>query len=264
MGFALGPKATQAGHRLASFDSIGSTNAEAMARLRAGERGPLWIAARAQTAGRGRRGRDWATPEGNLAASLLTMTDVPLWKAATLGFVAGLALDEALKLCAPGLPVTLKWPNDVLVQDKKCAGILLESEPVDGRLAVAIGIGVNVVAAPQGLPVQATSLAALGQHVSAEYLFAALTDAWIAFEQIWENGRGLPEIRAQWLKRASGLGAPVSVQVGNDVRRGIFETLDEEGRLVLRASDNSKVTVTAGDVHFGSAATILQPVAEPR
>jgi BirA family transcriptional regulator, biotin operon repressor / biotin---[acetyl-CoA-carboxylase] ligase len=235
-----------------------------LARMRAGERGPLWIAARAQTAGRGRRDRDWATPDGNLAASFLTATDVPLSKAATLGFVAGLALDEALKLCAPGLPVALKWPNDVLVQNMKLAGILLESEPVDGRLAVVVGIGVNVVAAPQGLPLPATSLAALGKPVRTVDLFTALTDAWTAFERIWDAGRGLSAIRSQWLKRAAGIGAPVSVQMGNNVLRGIFETLDEEGRLVLRTPDNSKVTIAAGDVHFGTAATIPQTALEPR
>src|SRR5262245_45170785 len=191
MGFALGPQAVQAGHRLVSFGSIGSTNAEALTRARAGESGPLWIAARAQTAGRGRRDRGWETAEGNLAASLLMTTSVPLSKAATLGFVAAVALDEALQLCAPGLAVALKWPNDVLAQGMKLAGILLESEERGGKLAVVVGIGVNVVSAPDNLTLPATSLAALGKQVRPDDLFAALTDAWLAYERIWNHGRGL-------------------------------------------------------------------------
>jgi BirA family transcriptional regulator, biotin operon repressor / biotin---[acetyl-CoA-carboxylase] ligase len=259
MSFQLGPRAAQAGHRLTSFDTIGSTNTEALSRLRGGERGALWVAARAQTTGRGRRDRTWSTAEGFLAASLLMLTEAPLARAATLGFVAGLALGEALQLCAPDLSVALKWPNDVLVDGKKLAGILLESEPVDGKLAVVIGIGVNVVSAPQDLNLPATSLADLGRQVRAEDLFAALTDAWIALERIWDNGRGLPAIRTRWLDRAFGLGAPVSIETGNDVLRGMFETLDDEGRLILRAADRSEIAISAGDVHFGVAATVQEP-----
>ena len=264
MGFALGPQAIQAGHRLVSFDTIGSTNAEALTRARAGEGGPLWIAAGAQTAGRGRRDRGWETAEGNLAASLLMTTGVPLSKAATLGFVAAVALDEALQLCAPGLSIALKWPNDVLAQGMKLAGILLEVGGARRKLAIVVGIGVNVVSAPTNLPLPATSLSALGKQVRAEDLFAALTDAWVAYERIWNHGRGLADIRSQWLMRAAGIGAPVSIQMGSNILQGIFETLDEEGRLVLRASDNSQIVIAAGDVHFGSIATIRQPAMEQR
>lgn len=266
MTFALGPRAAAAGYRITSYDSIGSTNAEALECARAGDRGPIWIAARAQSAGRGRRGRDWSTSEGNLAASLLKVVDVPLARAATLGFVAGLALDEALRLCASGVRVGLKWPNDVLASGAKLAGILLESEPMEqGRvheheLAVVIGIGVNVASAPSALPYPAISLAKLGFHVLPELLFAALTDAWIEFERIWDEGRGIATVRSLWLARAEGLNAPVAVRVGSNVIRGIFETLDDQGRLIVRAADHSLIPVAAGEVHFGLAATISGPV----
>ena len=255
MAFTLGPRAAQAGYRLAGYQSIGSTNSEALDRVHAGERGPGWIAARAQTTGRGRRGRGWSTQDGNLAASLVIVVNAPLPVTATLGFVAALALHRALVSCAHGLPVSLKWPNDVLASDRKLAGILLESETLDGAVAMVVGMGVNIVSAPADVPFPATSLAALGQAVSAEHVFAELSDAWIDVYAAWDQGRGLATIRSQWLRHAAGLGGPIAIHTGDTVLQGIFQTLDEQGRLVLRKPDGSDVLVTAGDVYFGSAAT---------
>ena len=262
MAFTLGPRAAETGYRLADYDTIGSTNSEALARARAGDRGPLWIVARTQTAGRGRRGRGWSTAEGNLAASLLLHCRVPLTVAATLGFVAGLALKDALALCAPGLPVQLKWPNDVLVSGRgKLAGILLESEPLDSGVVIAVGIGVNVGSAPDGLPYPATSLADLGKPVTPQALFTALSDAWVGAAQDWNLGNGLPSIRRQWLEHAAGRGERVAVQMGERIARGVFETIDDDGRLILRSDDGSPVAVAAGEVYFGAAAG-TQPARE--
>src|SRR5689334_6014952 len=108
MAFALGARAREAGYKLAAHESVDSTNAAALATARSGETGPLWVVTRRQTAGRGRRGRAWSTGEGNLAASLLLTTNIAPAAAATLGFVAGLALDDALRSCAPGAPIALK------------------------------------------------------------------------------------------------------------------------------------------------------------
>src|SRR4051794_4522794 len=163
MAFSLGPRASSAGYRLAAFDHIGSTNAEALARARDGERGPVWFVTSEQTAGRGRRHRPWIAPRGNLASSVLEVMDVSPAAAATLGFAAGLALVAALRSTAPEeMKFTLKWPNDVMADGKKLAGILLEAEVVGDRLALVVGIGTNVVAAPQATPTPATSLSALG------------------------------------------------------------------------------------------------------
>jgi BirA family biotin operon repressor/biotin-[acetyl-CoA-carboxylase] ligase len=256
MAFALGPQAAGAGHRLAAYDSIGSTNTEALTRARAGERGPLWIVSRAQTEGRGRRGRAWSTQEGNLAASLLIAVAVPLASAATLGFVAALALHRALENCAGGLTTALKWPNDILAGERKLAGILLESEAAGGGTIVVVGMGVNVVSAPQDTPHPATSLAALGYPVSAEHVFAELSDAWTDCYARWDGGRGMDMIRSQWLARAAGLGREISVSTGGGaILHGIFRTLDGEGRLLLRRDDGEEIAVTAGEVHFGPAAT---------
>ena len=189
MPFSLGSRAISAGYRLAAYESIGSTNAEAMSRARDGECGPIWFVTSEQTAGRGRRNRPWIAPRGNLASSILEVINVSPAVAATLGFAAGIALETALRnVSGKASPETagtehmnfsLKWPNDVLAGPQKLAGILLEAEAVaDNRLAVVVGIGTNVVAAPEGTPTPATSLAALGVHVGAEELFATLSDSW--------------------------------------------------------------------------------------
>src|SRR6185312_17553258 len=131
MPFSLGPRAISAGYRLAAFDSIGSTNAEAISHARAGEYGPIWFVTSEQTAGRGRRHRPWVAPRGNLASSIMEVMQVPPAVAATLGFAAGLALVTALRrLSAAGAQFSLKWPNDVLAGSHKLSGILLEAEAV--------------------------------------------------------------------------------------------------------------------------------------
>src|SRR3954447_23546051 len=192
MPFALGPRAASKGYKLIAFDKVGSTNAEAMARARDGECGPAWFVTSEQTAGRGRRHRPWIAPRGNLASSILEVLDISPAVAATLGFAAGLAIETALQrvsveasLRSAGseqMKFSLKWPNDVLAGRHKLVGIGLEAEAVAGdRLAVVVGIGTNVVAAPEGTPTPATSLAALGVHVGAEDLFTELSDAWAEY-----------------------------------------------------------------------------------
>jgi BirA family transcriptional regulator, biotin operon repressor / biotin---[acetyl-CoA-carboxylase] ligase len=267
MPFTLGHRAASAGYRLAAFDQIGSTNAEAMARARDGERGPMWFVTTEQTAGRGRRQRAWIAPRGNLASSILEVIDVSPAVAATLGFAAALSLEAALQKVsveaalraggADALKFALKWPNDVLAGDKKLAGILLEAEAVaGGGLAVVVGIGTNVVAAPEGTPTPATSLAALGVQIGAEELFAALADAWVEFRGIWANGRGFAEIRRLWLERAARLGEKVAIQTGISAIEGTFDTIDETGCMIVRLADGRRVPVSAGEVYFGNAASV--------
>ena len=267
MTFTLGSRASSAGYQLAAFDQIGSTNAEAMARAREGEGGPMWFVTSEQTAGRGRRQRAWIAPRGNLASSILEVMDVAPAVAATLGFAAGLSLEAALQRVSveaalrmggsDALKFSLKWPNDVLAGRNKLAGILLEAEAVAGnRLAVVVGIGTNVVAAPEGTPTPATSLAALGVQIGAEELFAALSDAWVEFRGIWDNGRGFAEIRRLWLERAAGLGEKVAINTGSVTLEGTFDTLDESGCLIVRTADGRRVPVAAGEVYFGAVASV--------
>src|SRR6202166_4811180 len=266
MAFTLGPRANSAGYRLAAFDQIGSTNAEALARARDGERGPIWFVTTEQTAGRGRRSRPWIAPRGNLASSVLEVIDVSPTVAATLGFAAGLALEAALQkvsleasLRSAGsddMKFSLKWPNDVLAGRQKLAGILLEAEAVaDHGLAVVVGIGTNVVAAPQGTPTPANSLAALGVHIGAEDLFGALSDTWAEFRGIWDLGRRFGEVGRVWLERAAGLGQRVAIHTGGSTVEGTFDSIDDSGCLVVRTSGGRRVPISAGEVYFGSAAS---------
>jgi BirA family biotin operon repressor/biotin-[acetyl-CoA-carboxylase] ligase len=265
MAFKLGPRAISAGYRLATFDKTGSTNAEAMARARDGERGPMWFVTSEQTAGRGRRHRPWVAPRGNLASSILEVIDVSPAVAATLGFAAGLALEAALQrvsveasLRSAGsdhMKYQMKWPNDVLAGGQKLAGILLEAEAVaDNRLAVVVGIGTNVVAAPRARRRPRPRWRRSGSGRRRE-LFAEFSDAWAEFRGIWDDGRGFGEIRRLWLERAAGLGQPVAVQAGATAITGTFDTIDEQGCLIVRKADGTRVPVSAGDVYFGSAAS---------
>jgi BirA family biotin operon repressor/biotin-[acetyl-CoA-carboxylase] ligase len=192
--------------------------------------------------------------------------DVAPGVAATLGFAAGLALEAALQnltaqtAAQRGIPLSidyrLKWPNDVLANAQKLAGILLEAESMaSGGLAVVVGIGTNVIGAPTDTPYPATSLRSLGLDVSAGDVLAALTDAWTEFRGIWDNGRGFGDIRKAWLQRAAGLGAPVSIRSGATVIEGLFDSIDDTGCLMIRTLDGRLIPIAAGDVHFGSTAS---------
>lgn len=270
MAFSLAPTAQHEGYRLEAHETVGSTNALALERARQGDPGRLWIVSKHQESGRGRRGRAWATEPGNLAATLLIVDRHELRFAATLGFVAGLALSDALDAVLPGKRIDvgldgggaradrfeLKWPNDMLANGAKLAGIGLESTMLDeGRFGVAVGIGVNVVAHPEGLPYPATSLKVLGAGCDAETLFLALSDAWNTNCRIWDQGRGLVAIRERWLARAAGLGSEVAVRVEGEIVRGVFETIDEDCRFVIRDREGKAITIAAGDVHFGAVAS---------
>ncbi|MGB3448437.1 MAG: biotin--[acetyl-CoA-carboxylase] ligase [Xanthobacteraceae bacterium] len=262
MALPRGPRARAAGYGLTAFDAVGSPNAEALTAARSGERRSTWFVTTEQTAGRGRRQRTWVAPRGNLASSVLEVLEVSPSVAATLGFAAGLALERALRnvsvetLARGGANVdyTLKWPNDVLGNTHKLSGILLEAEALaDGRLAVVVGIGTNVIAAPEGTPYPATSLRALGVDVGAEDVFAALSDSWAECFGIWSNGRGFGEIRRLWLERAAGLGEQVSIQSGSSIVAGTFDGLDESGCMVIVTPSGARETIAAGDVYFGTA-----------
>ncbi len=257
--FALAAQAVTAGYGLSSHDSVGSTMTEARAAAEAGVSGPHWFVAREQTAGRGRRGNAWATPSGNLAASLLwPLHGVAAAEAARLGFVAGVALREALRGALGPMEaahLALKWPNDVLADGDKLAGILLELDTFGGDRAMILGFGVNLAHAPTDLRYPAASLRGLGYEVTPEALFTALTAAWLEAARTWDEGRGFPHIREAWLRDAAGLGGPVAVATAVGFARGTFETIDGNGRLVIRGADGATRWVTAGEVHFGAAAT---------
>jgi BirA family biotin operon repressor/biotin-[acetyl-CoA-carboxylase] ligase len=239
-----------AGVRHIAFDTLGSTNTEALTRARAGERGPLWVTARSQSAGRGRRGRSWVSPPGNLHASLLLSEPSPEPVAQQLSFVAGLALHDTLCDTAPQLrPLfKLKWPNDVLLGRDKLAGILLEGERTPSY-AVVIGFGVNCVAHPADTDFPAADLRTAGATVAPEVLMEGLLASMQRRLTQWQSGAGFVEIRADWLKRAAGLGEPIRVRLPDRELSGHFQGIDTDGRLLVEQPDGL-IAVAAGEV-FG-------------
>lgn len=244
------PIVRAAGVRHIALHAAGSTNAEALERARAGERGPLWITAAEQSDGRGRGGRMWLSPPGNLYATLLLSEPCAPAQAPQLAFVAALALHDAVAHRAPAQAsgLALKWPNDLLLAGAKLAGILIESEnaPV---FSLAVGIGVNCVSHPGDTAYPATDLAATGASVTPEMLFAALAGAMQRRLTQWARGEGFAAIRADWLTRAFGLGRDISVRLPDREFSGRFDGLDELGRLLVTRAGR-QTAVTAGDV-FG-------------
>jgi BirA family biotin operon repressor/biotin-[acetyl-CoA-carboxylase] ligase len=253
-------------YRLLHLASTDSTNAEAMRRALAGERGPLWVLADRQTTGRGRSGRAWVSSAGNLFASLLVEMTGPVAKAGQLSLVAGVAAIEAIRSMgplggplggplAPGAGLRLKWPNDVLLGLAKAGGILVESSTrgaQEGRVAV-IGIGLNLASAPPGLEPGATYLAAHGLTLSpreALCFLAGTMDAWL---KIWNEGEGFAAVRAAWLERAGPLGEPLTVHGVAGPVRGRFAGLDDEGALLVAGADGGERRFTYGDVTLETA-----------
>jgi BirA family biotin operon repressor/biotin-[acetyl-CoA-carboxylase] ligase len=236
--------------------TLDSTNAEALRRA-AREPGPLWILARAQTAARGRRGRPWVTGAGNFAATLLMTPPGGVATAALRSFVAALALRDALADATGARgALALKWPNDVLLDGRKVAGILLETAEAGGRLA--IGFGVNLGDAPEPARLEAAALAptsvlaATGVVVGPEALLDRLAPAFAAWEARLVT-EGFGPLRAAWLAGAARLGEPLVARLPDRSVSGRFETIDGTGALVL-ATQAGRVVLAAAEVHFPEAA----------
>jgi BirA family biotin operon repressor/biotin-[acetyl-CoA-carboxylase] ligase len=238
---------TAAGIRHVRFAALDSTNAEALQRARAGERGPLWISAERQTAGRGRRGKIWVSPPGNLYATLLLVEPCAAALAPQLSFVAGLAIHDAVARTAAGIAASLKlkWPNDLLLFGKKLAGLLIES---DSRpFAVAIGIGINCASHPDETSYPATDLRSERCAIAPLDLLSTVAAAISRRLDQWQAGADFASIRADWLARVAGLGAPIKVRLPERQLDGVFEGIDESGRLLL-ATGASTQTIAAGEV----------------
>ncbi len=237
------------------LDEVDSTNAEA-ARIAPTLAGPTWILGLHQTAARGRRGRVWANPQGNFAATLVMRPSEPPERVALRSFVAALALRDACIL-ATGRPAafTLKWPNDVLLNGGKVAGILLESTGAGGTVShIAIGIGVNLIAAPPKTAVEAGALPPVSLHggtgvrVAPEEFLDLLAPCYAARETQFTT-LGFDPIREAWLAAAARLGQPIRARTMTEDHHGTFETVDADGALVLKTA-NGRVTLPAADVFF--------------
>lgn len=238
--------------RIIAFDDIDSTNAEACRLAEAHEVGPVWITALRQHAGRGRRGRSWETGEGNLAATYLFTTSKPPAEAAQISFVAALAVADLARAFVPAALVTLKWPNDPLIDARKAAGILVESGVRSGEgLWVAVGCGVNLARAPldSNRPVTAFADHIEGPPPSPSAALEVLAGALDHWRAIWEAS-GFAPIAEAWTSSAHGLGQACTANLPGETVRGIAEGLDSDGALRLRLEGGGVRRITAGDVFF--------------
>ena len=236
------PKGWPDGVRLIRFDLLDSTNEEARRLAAAGDTGPVWIAARMQSKGRGRRGNSWISEPGNLFATLLK--SAPNATAAQLGFAASLATADVVGAYISPSRVRLKWPNDVLLDNRKVAGILLETA---GPETVAIGIGINLAHHPEGTETPAISVnSATGRSIDPDDAIVNLAARFAAWYGTWRS-QGFAGLKPHWLKLASGLGAPIRARLAASEIKGVFEDLDHDGALLLR-NDAGLTRITAAEV----------------
>ncbi len=234
---------------------IDSTNAEGFRRAGTLD-GQVWILSGLQTAGRGRRARPWSSPQGNFHGTLVLKPTEPPETVALRSFAAALALRDAL-VALTGLPqsFTLKWPNDVLCNGGKLAGILLESQGLGGPNPVlCIGIGVNLIAAPDASQVEAGAVPPVsllhetGLRITPEVFLDALADAFVRWEATFTT-EGFAPLRAEWLAHAARLGDTIRARTGSETREGVFETIDSAGNLILRMA-HGPVAIPAAEVFF--------------
>ena len=233
--------------RIEQVAEIDSTNEACRLRALAGEAAGLVIRADRQTAGRGRRGRNWSSPPGNLYTSILLRPQRPASEAAALGFAAVMAIgDVAEALVPPGTLVQHKWPNDLLIEGNKASGILLEAQPG----FVVLGIGVNIASHPADTPYPATDLVAAGAApITSQALLERLLAAFAPLYDSWE-GAGFAALLPAWRRRAAGLGQPIEVRLERETLTGTFRDLEPDGTLRLTLSDGTERRIAAGDVYL--------------
>ena len=239
-------------YRLIALESVGSTNAEATKRAAAGAAAGTLVWSLEQTAGRGRRGREWASPPGNLYCSLILRPTCSAAAAVQLSFVTALAIAETVReSVSPSTTVCLKWPNDVLLNGRKVSGILLESTPASGghRLEwMVIGAGINLISAPENTRHPATCLAAEGGAIlEPARALEAYAGAFATWYTRWQQA-GFAPVRAAWLALATGIGEPIRVRLADETLEGRFAALADDGALILELPDGSNRSVTTGDV----------------
>lgn len=242
------------GYAQREYESLDSTNEEARRLAASGVEMPVWISAARQTAGRGRRGRVWDDAAGNLAATLLLKPEKSAAECAQLSFVAAIAVAETVMRFLPGAEIRVKWPNDVIANGRKIAGILLESASGAGAVPqwLAIGIGINLAWHPEGTDFPATSVAAHGVAApSPGETLGCLAAAFAKWYDIWRMQGFLP-VRDAWLVRAAKLGGRIRARLANEEASGVFEGIDETGALILRGAGGKVRLIAAGEVFFGN------------
>ena len=240
------------GYSLVSFEEIGSTNDEARRLAETGAPHGTVVTAKRQTAGRGRRGRAWVSPEGNLHVSVIVRPNVEAERASQLSFVAALAVGETmLKFISGGVTLRYKWPNDVLLNGAKASGLLLETaSAANGMIGwVVIGVGINVAHYPEDMPYPATSLQAQGARATVKSVLPGFVGHLADWYDRWRD-HGFAPVRDAWLEKAAGLAEEVEVRLSNETIRGRFERLDADGALIIALPGGETRRITSGDVFF--------------
>jgi BirA family transcriptional regulator, biotin operon repressor / biotin---[acetyl-CoA-carboxylase] ligase len=243
-----GTSALPPGYRRIAIDRVASTNDEARRFADAGAGERLVVTGEVQTAGRGRQGRAWVSPHGNLYSSFLLRPAVKPAQAGEFGFGVSVAVAETVERLAPGQTATCKWPNDVLVAGRKIAGILLESRGTPDTLDwLIVGIGVNVAEFPEDSAWPATSIAALGGAAEVERALETLAARLDHWYRLW-LAEGFTPLRQAWLARAHALGETLKIKRNGDEREGKFAGLDPSGALVLEVADGRRETISYGEI----------------
>ncbi len=241
--------------RLIEFEEIDSTNAEAKRLAAKGDFGPVWITAKTQSQGVGRRGREWVSQRGNLFITGLYPVSGDAAFAARFSFVAALAVYEAIDYHMQAGHTQIKWPNDVLVCAQKVSGILLESGMQNDQRWIAVGIGINLVSEPKIDPgsvnTPVAALAGLSSCMSSDFatLVERLMHSFETWRQVYEVD-GFSAIRSAWLECAQGMGGQVTARLPNQTIKGTAIGLGEDGALEIKTISGELVRIHAGDVFF--------------
>ncbi len=240
--------------RIERAETVTSTSDLVWRRAAEGAAEGLVVVAREQTAGRGRHGRRWLSPPGNLYASWLLRPEVPPTAAASLSLIGGLAVRDAL--AATGLrrrDPRLKWPNDILVGDAKLGGVLLEGRSEGEARGLVVGVGVNVAVAPV-TERPTTCLRALGDRTTtAEGLLALLLEHFAARYARWRT-EGFAGQRQEWMGAAYRIGDMTSLRIGEGRLDGRFVDVDAEGGLWLELAPGRRRRFVAGELVFATPA----------
>lgn len=249
---SLGERALLDGFALRHVPSIGSTSATLMEDALNGATGPVWLVADEQVDGKGRRGRFWHSPKGNLYASLLLSEPAPGVHVAQLSFVLALALRDAVCQIAEtqgvtDLQIEVKWPNDLMINGNKCAGLLLEGGMKGQSRFVIVGMGVNLAFHPEKSNHPASNFAELDLNTSPAHFFAFLSDAVARRLSQWARGSNFAQIRADWLAHAYKMGEVMRINANAESYEARLEGVDPTGGLIVDHMGRQRI-VTAGEI----------------
>jgi len=240
----------QINFRIKHLQETMSTNEDVKIAAVSGEDEGFAVLAARQTAGKGRQGKQWISPEGNMYLSFLLRPNCPMVDVGFYAFVTALAVCDAVLEFVPNADIQLKWPNDVLVDGKKISGILLESSPAPNGVVewLVIGAGINVKHSPSTASYPTTSLAEAGKQVVS---VQQVVESFLRHFDYWRQAlseKGFVAIRSAWLEKAKK--GPLGVHLADKTLFGEFEDLDENGKLILKLADGSKHSIAAGDIFF--------------